>query len=234
MKKKILPCFILSRKDSKGLKNKNTYYFLNKPLIQHTIDSAKKSKNVTHIVISTDDPKVVPIAKKNKCILIYPRPKKLSKDNSITLEALRHAARYILNNGYDFEIFSFLQITEPLRPKGILDKCISKLKNDQKINSAFAGYVFKKNFWIKKNSRYKLITPLTETVIPRQKRKIIYREDCGIALASRKNVLIKRNKLYCNPISIIPYQSYEGLLDIHHKSDIQLGNYLKKILVKQK
>ena len=65
---------------------------------------------------------------KNKCILIYPRPKKLSKDNSITLEALRHAARYILNNGYDFEIFSFLQITEPLRPKGILDKCIQTEK----------------------------------------------------------------------------------------------------------
>ena len=232
MKKKILPCFILSRKDSKGLKNKNTYHFLNKPLIQHTIDFAKKSKNVTHIIISTDDPKVVPIAKKNKCILIYPRPKKLSKDNSITLEALKHAARYILNNGYDFEIFSFLQITEPLRPKGILDKCINKLKNNQKTNSVFAGYVLK-NFWIKK-FRYKLITPLTETIIPRQKRKIIYREDCGIALASRKNVLIKRNKLYCNPISIIPYQSYEGLLDIHHKSDIHLGNFLKKILVKQK
>ena len=115
-----------------------------------------------------------------------------------------------------------------------MDKCISKLKNEQKINSAFAGYVFKKNFWIKKNSRYKLITPLTETVIPRQKRKIIYREDCGIALASRKNVLIKRNKLYCNPISIIPYQSYEGLLDIHHKSYIHLVNFLKKILIKKK
>ena len=64
MKRKILPCFILSRKNLKGLINKNIYKFNNKPLIQHTIDFAKKSKNVTHIVISTDDPKVVPIAKK--------------------------------------------------------------------------------------------------------------------------------------------------------------------------
>ena len=48
------------------------------------------------------------------------------------------------------KFFSFLQITEPLRPKGILDKCINKLKNNQKINSAFAGYVFKKIFGLKK------------------------------------------------------------------------------------
>ena len=72
---KKLPCFILSRKESKGLKNKNTYKFLNKPLIQHTIDYAKRTKSVTDIVVSTDDPKSAEIANKNKCIVIYPRPK---------------------------------------------------------------------------------------------------------------------------------------------------------------
>ena len=43
---KKLPCFILSRKNSKGLKNKNTYKFLNKPLIQHTIDYARNTKEL--------------------------------------------------------------------------------------------------------------------------------------------------------------------------------------------
>ena len=46
-----LPCFILSRKNSKGLKNKNTTNFLGKPLIQHTIDFAKNTKSVTDIII---------------------------------------------------------------------------------------------------------------------------------------------------------------------------------------
>ena len=194
MKRKILPCFILSRKNSKGLRNKNIYKFNNKPLIQHTIDFAKKSKNVTHIVISTDDPKVVPIAKKNKCILIYPRPKHLSYDNSISLHALQHAAKHIIEKGYDFNIFGFLQITEPLRPKFILDKCIQKLKNNKKINSVFAGFTFKKNFWIYNNRNFKKISPVLESTLPRQMRKIIYREDCGVSLASRKNVLLKKKK----------------------------------------
>ncbi len=234
MKKKILPCFILSRKNSKGLKNKNTYKFNNKPLIQHTIDFAKKSKNITHIVISTDDPKVVPIAKKNKCILIYPRPKYLSHDNSISLYALQHAAKHIIDMGYDFDIYGFLQITEPLRPKFILDKCIQKLKKNKKINSVFAGFTFKKNFWINRNKNFKIISPVIESMIPRQKRKIIYREDCGVSLASRKNVLLKKNKLYIDPVSIIPYNSFEGLLDIHSKKDILLGEYLSKYVTRQK
>ena len=234
MTKKILPCFILSRKNSKGLKNKNTYKFNNKPLIQHTIDFAKKSTNVTHIVISTDDPKVVPIAKKNKCILIYPRPKYLSHDNSISLYALQHAAKYIIDMGYNFDIYGFLQITEPLRPKFILDKCIQKLKKNKKINSVFAGFTFRKNFWINKNKNFKIISPVIESTIPRQKRKIIYREDCGVSLASRKNVLLKKNKLYIDPVSIIPYNSFEGLLDIHSKKDILLGEYLSKYVTRQK
>tara|TARA_Y100000816_G_scaffold97566_1_gene67877 strand:+ start:2917 stop:3621 length:705 start_codon:yes stop_codon:yes gene_type:complete len=234
MTKKILPCFILSRKNSKGLKNKNTYKFNNKPLIQHTIDFAKKSKNVTHIVISTDDPKVVPIAKRNKCILIYPRPKYLSHDNAISLYALQHAAKYIIDMGYNFDIYGFLQITEPLRPKFILDKCIQKLKKNKKINSVFAGFTFKKNFWINKNKNFKIISPVIESTIPRQKRKIIYREDCGVSLASRKNVLLKKNKLYIDPVSIIPYNSFEGLLDIHSKKDILLGEYLSKYVTRQK
>ncbi len=234
MKKKILPCFILSRKNSKSLKNKNTYNFNNKPLIQHTIDFAKRTKNVTDIVISTDDPKVVPIAKKNKCILIYPRPKHLSQDKSISLYALQHAANYIIDKGYDFDIFGFLQITEPLRPHGILDKCILKLKKNKKINSAFAGFTFRKNFWINKNSLFKMISPTSESILPRQKRKIIYREDCGVSLASRKKVLIKKNKLYSSPISIVPYNTYEGLLDVHTKKDILLGEYLTNYVTKRK
>ena len=52
------------KKNSKGLKNKNTYKFLNKPLIQHTIDYARNTKGVTDIVVSTDDPKSAYIAKK--------------------------------------------------------------------------------------------------------------------------------------------------------------------------
>ena len=42
LKNKKIPCIILARKGSKSLKNKNLIKLNNKPLIQHSIDYAKK------------------------------------------------------------------------------------------------------------------------------------------------------------------------------------------------
>ena len=120
------------------------------------------------------------------------------------MSALYHAANQIVKNEFDFEFFCYLQITEPLRPKNILQDCIKNLKSNSKINSSFAGFVLKKNFWTSHKNDYKLISSLSESYLPRQKRNPIYREDCGVALVSRKNVLIKNKKLYQKPFKIVP------------------------------
>ena len=104
------------------------------------------------------------------------------------------------------------------------------LKSNSKINSSFAGFVLKKNFWTSHKNDYKLISSLSESYLSRQKRNPIYREDCGVALVSRKNVLIKNKKLYQKPFKIVPYNSYSGFLDIHTKDDIKLGEMLSKFI----
>ena len=86
MKKKI-PCIVLARKNSKGIKNKNRINLNGKPLIQHTIDHLKKVKLIYYIVISTDDNKIANISK-NNCFTIFPRPKKLSNDYATSEVAL--------------------------------------------------------------------------------------------------------------------------------------------------
>ena len=50
-----IPCVILARKNSKGLKQKNTKRLNNLSLIEHSILYAKKSKLISDIIISTDD-----------------------------------------------------------------------------------------------------------------------------------------------------------------------------------
>ena len=55
----------------------------------------------------------------------------------------------MIKNNYDFDIFAYLQVTEPFRPKNILQECIDNLVNNKNINSSFAGYKVKKNFWFK-------------------------------------------------------------------------------------
>ena len=226
--KKRIPCFILARKNSKSLKDKNKFLLNRIPLIQHTINFAKKSKYVTDIVISTDDKKIAEIAVKNKCVVIYPRPKKLSNDHASSIDALSHAVKFFLKTHGDFEIFTFLQVTEPLRPHKIMDKCIEILLNKKKINSAFAGYEYKKNFWMGNNNKYSLLSDINERNKPRQKRKPIFREDCGVALASKKDIVLKKNKLFDHPFKIVPYSSFHGFIDIHKLEDVKLAEILIK------
>ena len=56
-------CFIAARGGSKGVKGKNIKKLGDKPLIAHTIESAKKSKIFSHVIVSTDDNRIAKIAK---------------------------------------------------------------------------------------------------------------------------------------------------------------------------
>ena len=230
--KKNLPCFILARGGSKGLKKKNLYNFLNKPLIWHTINYAKKCRLISHVVVSTDSKEINQICKKLKCEVIFPRPKKLSNDNSKSLYGLIHAAKEFEKKFGNFEMFAFMQATEPFRPKNILSDCINTLLNNKKLNSVFAAYEYKKNFWIQDKKKFKLLSLKNNIGLPRQSKikKIIYREDCGISLVSRKKVLLDMKKIYAQPLKIIPYNTMHGFLDIHSKKDVKFGESLKKFI----
>ena len=54
----------------------------------------KKTKNITDIVVSTDDYKIANISKRKNCFTIFPRPKKLSNDRATTEIALKHALKF--------------------------------------------------------------------------------------------------------------------------------------------
>ena len=66
MKKKI-PCIVLARKNSKGIKNKNRINLNGKPLIQHTIDHLKKVKLIEH---KFENNKNNPLVSNNNLILM--------------------------------------------------------------------------------------------------------------------------------------------------------------------
>ena len=64
-KKKILG-IIPARKGSKSIKNKNLLKINNKTLIEIAINSAKKSKFLSDIVVTSDSLKILNLAKKKK------------------------------------------------------------------------------------------------------------------------------------------------------------------------
>ena len=86
---------ILARGGSKGIKQKNIIKLCGKPLIAWTINSALKSRKLTDIVLSTDSPKIAKIGKKFGVQVPFLRPSKYAKDNTSSVEAVKHAIEWL-------------------------------------------------------------------------------------------------------------------------------------------
>ena len=113
MKKKIL-AIILARQGSKRLPNKNHKIFHGKPLIVYTFEALKKSKLFDRIILSTDSKKLRNIALKHKIEVPFIRPKKISKDNSLAIDAIKHSLDYI--NNMSEEKYDYVQYVMPTTP----------------------------------------------------------------------------------------------------------------------
>ncbi len=115
MKKKIL-AIILARQGSKRLPNKNHKIFHGKPLIVYTFEALKKSKLFDRIILSTDSKKLRNIALKHKIEVPFLRPKKISKDNSLAIDAIKHSLDYIKNMSEEkYDYVQYVMPTTPLK-----------------------------------------------------------------------------------------------------------------------
>jgi CMP-N-acetylneuraminic acid synthetase len=116
---------ILARKGSKRLPGKNTKDLLGWPLIDYTVDSALKSKSIDHLIISTDDPKIIKTYKDNLLIEIDIRPDELCGDDitseAVILELMQRVEKYLY--------IILLQPTSPQRQPEIINLALLNCKN---------------------------------------------------------------------------------------------------------
>ena len=91
---------IPARKNSKRIKYKNMMKLAGKPLIEHTILHALKSKLINEIFVSTDCKKIAEFSN-NIGVNVVQRPKLISGDKSSTEETLLHVLEYRQKKGFD-------------------------------------------------------------------------------------------------------------------------------------
>lgn len=135
-KKVVFWAFIPARSGSKTIKNKNIIDFKGKPMIAHSILSAKKLK-VKKIVVSSDSRKYLKIAKKYGSDFLHLRPKKYSRDKSTDLDVFFNFLNYLDKNKITPpNYFIHLRPTTPMRKIKTLKKGINLfLKNNTKFSS---------------------------------------------------------------------------------------------------
>lgn len=119
---------IPARGGSKSIPRKNIKILQGKPLVAYTIEEAKKSKYLTHLVVSTEDEEIKNISLKYGAEVPFLRPKELATDDALAIPTVQHTVitiEKIKNIKYNYVIM--LQPTTPLRETEDIDKALAML-----------------------------------------------------------------------------------------------------------
>ena len=216
---------ILARGGSKGVKKKNIKKLLGKPLIEYVITSAKQSKKITDIYVSSDDEEIIEISKKLGCKIIV-RPSELSNDSSLDIDSFRHFCEEL---NYTEPIIH-LRATTPLISPLVIDDAIEVyLKNKNILTSLRSAHetsesVYK--FYKQDGLYWYPIVDGMNTNLPRQSYPKTYSPNGYIDIVNPQ-VFMNSDSFYGDKIySFITDKTYE--IDT-----IDDFNYIEYILTKK-
>ena len=113
--KRELLIVIPARGGSKGVPGKNIKVLGGKPLIQYTIEAARKIVPDNQIIVSTDSEEIKNVVENLGQEVPFIRPAEIATDESCTQDVLLHALSFAEKEGLFPETLILLQPTSPFR-----------------------------------------------------------------------------------------------------------------------
>tara|TARA_B100001287_G_scaffold269951_1_gene268015 strand:- start:83 stop:760 length:678 start_codon:yes stop_codon:yes gene_type:complete len=121
---------IPARGGSKGIPGKNIKKLGNKPLINYTIEEARKIFDDNEICVSTNEISIKKVAEETGLKIPFLRPNELGRDNSGMYEVLIHAIKYYENQNYFPDTIVLLQPTSPFRKAYQIKEALKEYSKD--------------------------------------------------------------------------------------------------------
>lgn len=225
---------IPARGGSKGLPGKNIIPLGGKPLIAYSIETAKKSRFVERVIVTTDDDKIAAVARSYGAEVPFIRPAELAQDDTPPDPVLKHTLQFLEEKeGARPEIIVWLEPPCPFRTAEEVDEAIQMLQNDPIADSLRSVIEPFQNPFKSWTLSEKYLKPLIEKkgqalhTGPRQKTQKVYWQNGAIFLL-KYNTIMKKGNFFGD--NILPYvMSDDRFVDIDKKEDLELAEwYLKK------
>jgi len=121
---------IPARGGSKGIPHKNIKKLNGRPLIEYSIDVARKLTDDKNICISTDDMEIAKTVEKYGLHVPFIRPGRLASDTATSNDVICHALNYYENKGIRYDSVVLLQPTSPLRTANQVSEAIGLYSED--------------------------------------------------------------------------------------------------------
>lgn len=128
--RKRVVAIIPARGGSKGVPRKNIRPLAGKPLIAYAIETARASRLIDRVIVSTDDAEIAEIARRHGAEVPFMRPAELAQDDSPEWLTWRHAVQMLRAvEGDATGAFVCVSPTSPLRAVEDVEACLRLLLN---------------------------------------------------------------------------------------------------------
>ncbi len=218
---------IPARGGSKGIVKKNIRLLGGKPLITHTIQAAKKSHNIQHIIVTTDDSEIAEIAI-SEGVMVIKRPPEISTYESPTIDAIFHVLTKCEELDIHPDIVLLLQPTSPLRTTEDIDAALTTFQQIPCDSLISVSQTPHPPYWdMTINEMY--IKPIFDPEFLRKRRQDLpqaYVPNGAIYIASPDQ--LKRERSFYGE-RILPYiMPRERSIDIDSELDLILAELIMK------
>jgi CMP-N-acetylneuraminic acid synthetase len=121
---------ITARGGSKGIPGKNLATCGGRPLLSWTCDAAR-ARCITRALVSTDDPAIAEVARRENVEAPFLRPAELATDTARSIDVAQHALEWLAEHeNWVTDVLVLLQPTSPLRTARHVDAAFALLTSE--------------------------------------------------------------------------------------------------------
>ena len=225
----VVVCVIFARGGSKGVPGKNLRVVAGKPLLAHAIETARASRWINRVVVSTDDPDVAEVATRSGAEIPFLRPAHLAQDDSPEWLAWQHAIQTLTGSGTSrMDVFVSVPTTAPLRNVEDVNTCIETLVESD-ADAVITVTPAERNPYynmvqLNGDGYARLLLELPQPVHRRQDAPAVFTMTT-VAYAARPGFVLKATSLFEGRVKAVVIPPRRAL-DIDTELDVQIAEYL--------
>ena len=223
---------IPARGGSKGIPHKNIVPLLGRPLLAYSCETALASRQLSRVIISTDDLQIAEVAREYGVEAPFMRPDELAQDDTLALPVVQHAVQWLEEKeGYSPDAVMILQPTSPLRQAKHIDGAVEVMNRtgaDTVVSVVEVPHQYSPGSLMSVDDCGRLAPyQSAPMVLRRQDKPLLYARNGPAVLLVKQETLMVHNTLY--GANTQPYLM-DGIhsFDVDTKDDLVIVEALMK------
>ena len=222
---KSILAIIPARGGSKGVPRKNLREIAGKPLIAWAIEEGRKSRYIDRLILSSEDPEIIAMARSRGCEVPFVRPAELARDETPGIDPVLHALR-ALPERYDYIVL--LQPTSPLRLAEDIDCCLETCLNHRAPACVTVTEVDQSPFWMYRLDTSRHLVPLIDQKsLPARRQDLAQVYILNGAVYVAQTAWLQQQRTFLTTETVAHIMPRERSLDVDTGLDLKICELLK-------